>query len=116
MYLKNQIITKHLIVAGVWDIRGVTTSSYKQGEVKLYRCSGNIHLWDSVDAMNQDATLLDNCRFIYDGFTEEEIDGDTLAAIIGRIMDSVPDTDGNETNLLPCNAGFVGFQDAELIV
>ena len=118
MYLKKEIETNHGIIADCWIINKVQTN---WSETNWYTCNWNLSLYLNETAFNNDKLLIDNCTFSFDWFTQEEIDGNTLLAIIWKIQESVMsepenEDDPEETNLLnSSHSGKIWFQDAIIL-
>lgn len=85
------------------------------GVTRLHNCDCNLQLYINQDCLDSDEPV-DNCKIIFNDLTEAEIIGNTPNFIRDRIMTSVLDSDGNETNLFKSShCGMVGFQGATII-
>jgi len=84
---------------------------------------GDLMLFKSIEDMLAGARQTDNFKFEYI-VTDDFIDSQPFPyssqrivfAMLSKIVESVPDEDGNETNLLSGLIGEVGFQSAEITV
>ena len=114
LHIKKQITTGHNVVADCWKINGVDAIGNKNDE--FYTASGNLNLLLNEASMLEYKTLLDNIVFVFNDLTEAEINGNTLGAIITRLM--TPNVvDGIETNLFSTtHSGLVYFTDGTVVL
>lgn len=115
-YLQQQIVTKHGVSADCWTLNRLTTTHYKvlnqltEKKEKLYRVTGGLALYVNASAMEDEMLPLDQCVYTYSDIKKAEIK-ELEAYIIERLQESRLDS-GNETNVLKCNSGMVGFQQS----
>lgn len=114
MALQKEITTKHLNTGNYWSVQSSQTNKVGTDGDKNYRINGNLSLFKDQAAYEAGATAMDNATFSY-LLTPTEIASDTIAIVYTKITESIMTGEGEyatETNLLTCNAGQIGFQDA----
>ena len=86
------------------------------------RFDGSLKMYISISHFAAGNRAVDNFKFSYlisdefiDSMSSLTATGKILEAILRKCIESVPDADGAETNLLPGNVGAAGFQSAVVV-
>ena len=112
MNLQKQITTGFGITADYWDVNNVTIVRI---DATYFKAVGNLSLYYNQAAFDGGSELLDNAKFSFNDLTDADLDGNTRAALVSRIMASNL-VGGEETNVYQTShSGFVSFQDAVIV-
>jgi len=112
MNLQKQITTAFGCTADYWDVNDVTITRI---DATYFKAVGNISLYLNQAAFDGGSQLLDNARFSFSDLTNADLDGNTRAALVTRIMASNL-VDGEERNVFnTSHSGEVYFSDATIM-
>lgn len=112
MNLQKQITTGFGFTADYWDVNNVTIVRI---DATYFHAVGNISLYFNQAAFDGGSQLLDNAKFSFKDLTDADLDGNTRAALVSRIMASNL-VDGEEMNVYQTSqSGLVSFQDAVIV-
>lgn len=112
MNLQKQITTGFGITADYWDVNNVTIVRI---DATYFKAVGNLSLYYNQAGFLAGSKLLDNAKFSFNDLTDADLDGNTRAALVSRIMASNL-VDGSETNVYQTShSGSASFQDAVIV-